>query len=97
MKRKFKIYEGSCGEHILSVNEDGTCWADAHGEYCAISEVIEVDAVMLPAEDVTEKRIDILEKSRKEAHANWLSIAAAFDDKIAKLRAVPHLSNTDDS
>ena len=91
MKRTLRIYEGQHGEHVLDIKPDGTCWADGHDEYFPVSEPFEVEIVMLADEDVMESRISNLEHAKAEAHANWLTIAAVYDDKIAKLRALPHL------
>ena len=41
MKRKFKVYDSNHGEHILELKEDGTCWADDHEDYIAVSEAFE--------------------------------------------------------
>jgi len=91
MKRKFKIYGSNHGENVLDLDKDGTCWADDHDDYFATSEAFEVDIVMLPAEDVTLRHIDVLINEKEKAREKWLSIAAHFDDRIAKLRALPHL------
>lgn len=91
MKRKFKVYDGNYGQHILELKEDGTCWADDHDDYIAVSEAFENDVVMLPEEKTTYLRIDMLINEKEKARAEWLAVAAHFDDKIAKLRALPHL------
>ena len=95
MKRTMRIYESGCGlESVFVLAEDGTCFADRHDDYFPTSEPFEVDVTMLPVEEVTEKRIGNLEAAKAEAHANWLTIQASFDDKIAKLRALPHLDES---
>lgn len=92
MKRTMRVFENIHGhESVMDAREDGTFWCDSHDDYFPISLPFEADVTMMPAEDVTEKRIDNLETAKKQAHANWLTIAAAFDDKIAKLRAIPHM------
>ena len=92
MKRTMQLFETIDGyENIQEANQDGSYWCDSDSDYFPISLPFEVNVTMLPVEDVTEKRIDNLETAKEVAHANWLTIAAAFDDKIAKLRALPHL------
>ena len=91
MKITMRIYESDHGSHIIEAREDGTFWCDDHDDYFPVSQPFDVDVIMLPAEDVTERRIDGLEKAKAKAHANWLTVAATFDDKIAKLRAIPHI------
>lgn len=92
MKRIMRLFENKYGsESIIAIKEDGSCWADSDEDYFPVSLPFEVDVTMMPADEVTENRIDSLECAKKEAHAKWLTIAAAFDDRIAKLRAIPHL------
>ena len=98
MKQTMQVWEtNNGGEHVMIARKDGTFWCDNHSDYFPTSQTFEADVFPLPIEDVTGKRIDGLEAAKEKAHAEWLTIAAAFDDKIAKLRAIPHLSSTDDS
>ena len=92
MKQSIRMYTDASGyEAIRVLTEDGTCWCDNSDDYIPTSEPLTVEWNLLPTEDITIKQINALERNKSAAYAKWLTIAATFDDKIAKLRAIPHL------
>ncbi len=92
MKRTMQIFESDDGhEIIVEAYTDGKFWCADRDDYFPVSQPFEVDVQIISDDVLTKKRINCLETDKTAAHAKWLSIAAAFDDRISKLRAIPHL------
>lgn len=82
---------------IIDHRDDGSCWADEDDSgYLRVTEIVEVEFIDLPAESVVPKQVKELEAAKTRAMVKYQMIADSIDEKISKLLAITHSSESED-
>jgi hypothetical protein len=63
-------------------------WIEGNDEYIRLTEVLEVEFVNLPAEDVVIHQVNALDKQIEDVRAEMLDRIATLQDKKSKLMAI---------